>query len=180
MLEKLRHKAQDRFGELPETAAAPATSNASPDWIPIVSYPIPPSTSPHRKLGAALEWRGAVGCGEPVKRGGDANEGGHPQVCAKCCAQFSNPTEFLTHQNECCPDPLVMMIIGDQENPSNSSASSASRPEGHSRPQVMDTEVSNSPDSGSTGPPDPTWGPERRGVFRAFPGCCHRDSNWGR
>ncbi|KAH0504801.1 ETS-related transcription factor Elf-2 [Microtus ochrogaster] len=70
-----------------------------------------------------------------------------------------------------------MVIIGDQENPSNSSAS---RPEGHSRPQVMDTEVNNSPDSGSSGPPDPTWGPERRGVFGTFPGCCHRDSNCGR
>ncbi|XP_055477666.1 sal-like protein 2 isoform X2 [Psammomys obesus] len=102
-------------------------------------------------------------CGEPAERGGDASEEDHPQVCAKCCAQFSDPTEFLAHQNACCTDPPVMVIIGGQENPSNSSASSAPRPEGPGRPQVMDTEHSNPPDSGSSGPPDPTWGPERRG-----------------
>lgn len=157
-----------------------------PPTPPQTGFPLCPTPSclplPHTGNWEQLLTGGwsAVGCGEPVKRGGDADEEGHPQVCAKCCAQFSNPTELLTHQNECCPDPLVMMIIGDQENPSNSSASSASRPEGHSMPQVMDIEASNSPDSGSPGPPDPTWGPERRGVFRAFLGCCHRDSSWGR
>lgn len=128
---------------------------------------MPPQTDshcvlPHRgKLGAALDGvEGRGGLWGACETGGDANEEGHPQVCFKCCAQFSNLTEFLNHQNECCTDPLVMMIIGDQENPSNSSASSAFQPESHSRPQVMDTEVSNSPDSGSSGPPDPAWGPE--------------------
>ncbi|XP_008830930.1 sal-like protein 2 isoform X2 [Nannospalax galili] len=102
-------------------------------------------------------------CGEPAERRGDASEEDQPQVCAKCCAQFSDPTEFLAHQNACCTDPPVMVIISGQENPNNSSASSEPRPEGHNSPQVMDTEHSNPPDSGSSGPADPTWGPERRG-----------------
>ncbi|XP_062945816.1 sal-like protein 2 isoform X2 [Cynocephalus volans] len=92
---------------------------------------------------------------------GDASEEEHPQVCAKCCAQFTDPTEFLTHRNACSTDPPVMVIIGGQENPNNSSASSEPGPEGHNSPQVMDTEHSNPPDSGSS--TDPTWGPERRG-----------------
>ncbi|XP_069319214.1 sal-like protein 2 isoform X3 [Eulemur rufifrons] len=102
-------------------------------------------------------------CGEPAELRGDASEEDHPQVCAKCCAQFTDPTEFLAHQNACSTDPPVMVIIGGQENPNNSSASSEPRPEGHNSPQIMDTEHSNAPDSGSSVPTDPTWGPERRG-----------------
>ncbi|XP_026270025.2 sal-like protein 2 isoform X4 [Urocitellus parryii] len=102
-------------------------------------------------------------CGEPAELGGDASEEDHPQVCAKCCAQFTDPAEFLAHQNACSTEPPVMVIIGGQENPNNSNASSEPRPEGHSSPQVMDTENSNPPESGSSGPTDPTWGPERRG-----------------
>uniref|UniRef100_A0A8C5W6E0 Spalt like transcription factor 2 n=1 Tax=Microcebus murinus TaxID=30608 RepID=A0A8C5W6E0_MICMU len=101
--------------------------------------------------------------GPSASENGDASEEDHPQVCAKCCAQFTDPTEFLAHQNACSTDPPVMVIIGGQENPNNSSASSESRPEGHNSPQVMDTEHSNPPDSGSSVPTDPTWGPERRG-----------------
>uniref|UniRef100_A0A8C0W4Y6 Sal-like protein 2 n=1 Tax=Castor canadensis TaxID=51338 RepID=A0A8C0W4Y6_CASCN len=103
-------------------------------------------------------------CGEPAELGGDANEEDHPQVCAKCCAQFTDPAEFLAHQNACSTDPPVMVIIGGQENPNNSSASSEPRQEGHNSPQVMDTEHSNPPDSMSSGPTDPTWGPDRRGA----------------
>ncbi|KAM6181552.1 sal-like protein 2 isoform 2-T2 [Erethizon dorsatum] len=102
-------------------------------------------------------------CGEPAELGGDAGEGDRPQVCAKCCAQFTDPAEFLAHQNTCSTDPPVMVIIGGQENPNNSSAASETRPEGHSSPQVMDIEHSNPPDSGSSGSLDPTWGQERRG-----------------
>ncbi|XP_059860858.1 sal-like protein 2 isoform X4 [Delphinus delphis] len=102
-------------------------------------------------------------CGEPAELGGDASEEDHPQVCAKCCAQFTDPAEFLAHQNACSPDPPVMVIIGGQENPNNSSTSSEPRPEGHSSPQVMEAEQSNPSDSGSSIPTDPTWGPERRG-----------------
>ncbi|XP_045382460.1 sal-like protein 2 isoform X1 [Lemur catta] len=101
--------------------------------------------------------------GPSASENGDASEEDHPQVCAKCCAQFTDPTEFLAHQNACSTDPPVMLIIGGQENPNNSSASSEPRPEGHNSPQVMDTEHSNPPDSGSSVPTDPTWGPERRG-----------------
>uniref|UniRef100_A0A2I3H054 Spalt like transcription factor 2 n=1 Tax=Nomascus leucogenys TaxID=61853 RepID=A0A2I3H054_NOMLE len=101
--------------------------------------------------------------GPGASENGDASEEDHPQVCAKCCAQFTDPTEFLAHQNACSTDPPVMVIIGGQENPNNSSASSEPRPEGHNNPQVMDTEHSNPPDSGSSVPTDPTWGPERRG-----------------
>ncbi|XP_075387183.1 sal-like protein 2 [Tenrec ecaudatus] len=102
-------------------------------------------------------------CGEPAELGGDASEEDHPQVCAKCCAQFTDPAEFLAHQNACSTDPPVMVIIGGQENPNNPSSSAEPRPEGHSSPQVMDAEHSNPPDSGSSVPTDPTWGPERRG-----------------
>ncbi|XP_051678585.1 sal-like protein 2 isoform X1 [Oryctolagus cuniculus] len=102
-------------------------------------------------------------CGEPAELGGDASEEDHPQVCAKCCAQFTDPAEFLAHQNACSTDPPVMVIMGGQENPNNSSASLEPRPESHSSPQVMDTEPSNPPDSVSSGPTDPTWGTERRG-----------------
>ncbi|XP_016050143.1 sal-like protein 2 isoform X2 [Erinaceus europaeus] len=103
-------------------------------------------------------------CGESAELGGgDANEEDHPQVCAKCCAQFSDSAEFLAHQNACSTDPPVMVIIGGQENPSNSSTASEPRPEGHSSPQVMETEHSNLPESGSSVPTDPTWAPERRG-----------------
>ncbi|KAM9090376.1 sal-like protein 2 isoform 2-T2 [Megaptera novaeangliae] len=102
-------------------------------------------------------------CGEPAELGGDASEEDHPQVCAKCCAQFTDPAEFLAHQNACSPDPPVMVIIGGQENPNNSSTASEPRPEGHSSPQVMEAEQSNPSDSGSSVPTDPTWGPERRG-----------------
>lgn len=124
-----------------------------PPMPPQTGFPLCPTPSrlplPHTGNQEQLfTGGGGLGCGEPVKPEGDGNEEGHPQVCAKCCAQFSNPTEFLTHQNECCTDPLVMVVIGDQEKPNNSSASSASRPGGHSRSQVMDTEVNNSPDSG--------------------------------
>ncbi|XP_027778141.2 sal-like protein 2 isoform X3 [Marmota flaviventris] len=101
--------------------------------------------------------------GPSASENGDASEEDHPQVCAKCCAQFTDPTEFLSHQNACSTEPPVMVIIGGQENPNNSNASSEPRPEGHSSPQVMDTENSNPPESGSSGPTDPTWGPERRG-----------------
>ncbi|XP_015348545.1 sal-like protein 2 isoform X2 [Marmota marmota marmota] len=101
--------------------------------------------------------------GPSASENGDASEEDHPQVCAKCCAQFTDPTEFLAHQNACSTEPPVMVIIGGQENPNNSNASSEPRPEGHSSPQVMDTENSNPPESGSSGPTDPTWGPERRG-----------------
>ncbi|XP_047398397.1 sal-like protein 2 isoform X2 [Sciurus carolinensis] len=101
--------------------------------------------------------------GPSASENGDASEEDHPQVCAKCCAQFTDPAEFLTHQNACSTEPPVMVIIGGQENPNNSNASSEPRPEGHSSPQVMDTENSNPPESGSSGPNDPTWGPERRG-----------------
>ncbi|KAM5235076.1 sal-like protein 2 isoform 2-T2 [Ctenodactylus gundi] len=105
-------------------------------------------------------------CGEPAELGGDASEEDHPQVCAKCCAQFTDPAEFLAHQNACSTDPPVMVIIGAQENASHSATAAAPpepRPEGHSSAQVMDTEHGNPPDSGSSGPVDPTWGPERRG-----------------
>ncbi|KAM4831178.1 sal-like protein 2 isoform X1 [Urocitellus parryii] len=101
--------------------------------------------------------------GPSASENGDASEEDHPQVCAKCCAQFTDPAEFLAHQNACSTEPPVMVIIGGQENPNNSNASSEPRPEGHSSPQVMDTENSNPPESGSSGPTDPTWGPERRG-----------------
>ncbi|XP_040476609.1 sal-like protein 2 isoform X4 [Ursus maritimus] len=101
-------------------------------------------------------------CGEPAELGGDASEEDHPQVCAKCCAQFTDPTEFLAHQNACSTDPPVMVIIGGQENPNNSSTSSEPRTEGQNSPQVMEAEHSNPPDSGSSVPTDPTWGPERR------------------
>ncbi|XP_066198270.1 sal-like protein 2 isoform X5 [Saccopteryx leptura] len=106
------------------------------------------------------ELGGAVGPG-PGK--GDASEEDHPQVCAKCCAQFTDPAEFLAHQNACSTEPPVMVIMGGQENPSNSSTSSESRPEGHSSPQVMEAEHNNPLDSGSSVPTDPTWGAERRG-----------------
>ncbi|KAM5337257.1 sal-like protein 2 isoform 2-T2 [Glossophaga mutica] len=102
-------------------------------------------------------------CGEPAELGGDASEEDHPQVCAKCCAQFTDPTEFLAHQNACSTEPPVMVIIGGQENPNNSSTSSEPRPEGHNSPQVMEAEHSNPSDSGSSVPTDPTWGGERRG-----------------
>ncbi|XP_036103165.1 sal-like protein 2 isoform X2 [Molossus molossus] len=102
-------------------------------------------------------------CGEPAELGGDASEEDHPQVCAKCCAQFTNPTEFLAHQNACSTEPPVMVIIGGQENPNNSLTSSEPRPEGHNSPQVMEAEHSNPSDSGSSVPTDPTWGAERRG-----------------
>ncbi|XP_022368024.1 sal-like protein 2 isoform X4 [Enhydra lutris kenyoni] len=101
-------------------------------------------------------------CGEPAELGGDASEEDHPQVCAKCCAQFTDPTEFLAHQNACSTDPPVMVIIGGQENPNNSSTSSEPRAEGQNSPQVMEAEHSNPPDSGSSVPTDPSWGPERR------------------
>ncbi|XP_059769802.1 sal-like protein 2 isoform X8 [Balaenoptera ricei] len=101
--------------------------------------------------------------GPSASENGDASEEDHPQVCAKCCAQFTDPAEFLAHQNACSPDPPVMVIIGGQENPNNSSTSSEPRPEGHSSPQVMEAEQSNPSDSGSSVPTDPTWGPERRG-----------------
>nr|XP_023441463.1 sal-like protein 2 isoform X3 [Dasypus novemcinctus] len=101
--------------------------------------------------------------GPSTTENGDANEEDHLQVCAKCCAQFTDPAEFLAHQNACSTDPPVMVIIGGQENPHNSSPSSEARPEGQSSPQVMDAEPSNPPDSGSSMPTDPTWGPERRG-----------------
>ncbi|XP_004865110.1 sal-like protein 2 isoform X1 [Heterocephalus glaber] len=101
--------------------------------------------------------------GPSASENGDAGEGDRPQVCAKCCAQFTDPAEFLAHQNACSTDPPVMVIIGGQENPNNSSAASEPRPEGHSSPQAMDIEHSNPPDSGSSGPMDPTWGQERRG-----------------
>ncbi|XP_004648143.1 sal-like protein 2 isoform X1 [Octodon degus] len=100
--------------------------------------------------------------GPSASENGDAGEGDRPQVCAKCCAQFTDPAEFLAHQNACSTDPPVMVIIAGQENPNNSSAASEPRPEGHSSPQVMDVEHSNPPDSGSSGPMDPTWGQERR------------------
>ncbi|XP_070360125.1 sal-like protein 2 isoform X4 [Equus asinus] len=101
--------------------------------------------------------------GPSASENGDASEEDHPQVCAKCCAQFTDPTEFLAHQNACSTDAPVMVIIGGQENPNNSSTSSEPRPEGHNSPQVMEAEHSNPPDSGSSVPTDPTWGPERRG-----------------
>ncbi|XP_016055099.1 PREDICTED: sal-like protein 2 [Miniopterus natalensis] len=101
--------------------------------------------------------------GPSASDNGDASEEDHPQVCAKCCAQFTNPTEFLAHQNACSTEPPVMVIIGGQENPNNSSTSSEPRSEGHSSPQVMETEHSNPPDSGSSVPTDPSWGAERRG-----------------
>ncbi|XP_020954949.1 sal-like protein 2 isoform X3 [Sus scrofa] len=94
---------------------------------------------------------------------GDASEEDHPQVCAKCCAQFTDPTEFVAHQNACSTDPPVMVIIGGQENPNNSSTASEPRPEGRNSPQVMEAEHGNPSDSGSSVPTDPTWGPERRG-----------------
>uniref|UniRef100_A0A4W2D013 Spalt like transcription factor 2 n=1 Tax=Bos indicus x Bos taurus TaxID=30522 RepID=A0A4W2D013_BOBOX len=102
-------------------------------------------------------------CGEPAELGGDVSEDDHPQVCAKCCAQFTDPTEFLAHQNACSTDPPVMVIIGGQENPNNSSTSCEPRPEGHSSPQAMEAEQSNPSDCASSVPTDPTWGPERRG-----------------
>ncbi|ELK23760.1 Sal-like protein 2 [Myotis davidii] len=98
--------------------------------------------------------------GPSASDNGDASEEDHPQVCAKCCAQFTNPTEFLAHQNACSTEPPVMVIIGGQENPNNSSEP---RPEGHNSPQVMEVEHSNPPDPGSSVPTDPTWGAERRG-----------------
>ncbi|XP_012885132.1 PREDICTED: sal-like protein 2 isoform X4 [Dipodomys ordii] len=113
------------------------------------------------EAGKSSHLRGA--CGESAELGGEASEEEHPQVCAKCCAQFTDPSEFLAHQNACATDPPVMVIMGSQENPNNASASSESRPEGHNSPQAMDTEHSNPPDSGSSGPTDSTWGPERRG-----------------
>uniref|UniRef100_A0A452TE93 Spalt like transcription factor 2 n=1 Tax=Ursus maritimus TaxID=29073 RepID=A0A452TE93_URSMA len=100
--------------------------------------------------------------GPSASENGDASEEDHPQVCAKCCAQFTDPTEFLAHQNACSTDPPVMVIIGGQENPNNSSTSSEPRTEGQNSPQVMEAEHSNPPDSGSSVPTDPTWGPERR------------------
>uniref|UniRef100_A0A8D0W3H4 Sal-like protein 2 n=1 Tax=Sus scrofa TaxID=9823 RepID=A0A8D0W3H4_PIG len=102
-------------------------------------------------------------CGEPAELRGDASEEDHPQVCAKCCAQFTDPTEFVAHQNACSTDPPVMVIIGGQENPNNSSTASEPRPEGRNSPQVMEAEHGNPSDSGSSVPTDPTWGPERRG-----------------
>ncbi|KAM7158838.1 sal-like protein 2 isoform 3-T3 [Molossus nigricans] len=101
--------------------------------------------------------------GPSASDNGDASEEDHPQVCAKCCAQFTNPTEFLAHQNACSTEPPVMVIIGGQENPNNSLTSSEPRPEGHNSPQVMEAEHSNPSDSGSSVPTDPTWGAERRG-----------------
>ncbi|XP_016021119.1 sal-like protein 2 isoform X3 [Rousettus aegyptiacus] len=101
--------------------------------------------------------------GPSASENGDASEEDHPQVCAKCCAQFTDPTEFLAHQNACSTDPPVMVIIGGQENPNNSSTSSEPRPEGHSSPQVMEAEHGNPSDSGSSVSTDPNWGPERRG-----------------
>ncbi|XP_022368023.1 sal-like protein 2 isoform X3 [Enhydra lutris kenyoni] len=100
--------------------------------------------------------------GPSASENGDASEEDHPQVCAKCCAQFTDPTEFLAHQNACSTDPPVMVIIGGQENPNNSSTSSEPRAEGQNSPQVMEAEHSNPPDSGSSVPTDPSWGPERR------------------
>ncbi|KAM9202448.1 sal-like protein 2 isoform 3-T3 [Dugong dugon] len=102
-------------------------------------------------------------CGEPAELGGDASEEDHPQVCAKCCAQFTDPAEFLAHQNACSTEPPVMVIIGGHENPNNSSSSTEPRPEGHNSPQVMDSEHRSPSDSGSSVPTDPTWGSERRG-----------------
>ncbi|XP_028360037.1 sal-like protein 2 isoform X1 [Phyllostomus discolor] len=101
--------------------------------------------------------------GPSASDNGDASEEDHPQVCAKCCAQFTDPAEFLAHQNACSTEPPVMVIIGGQENPNNSSTSSEPRPEGHNSPQVMEAEHSNPSDSGSSVPTDPTWGTERRG-----------------
>ncbi|EPY76519.1 sal-like protein [Camelus ferus] len=101
--------------------------------------------------------------GPSASENGDASEEDHPQVCAKCCAQFTDPTEFFAHQNACSTEPPVMVIIGGQENPNNSSTSSEPRPEGHNSPQVMEAEHSNPSDSGASVPTDPTWGPERRG-----------------
>uniref|UniRef100_A0A8C9MBY3 Spalt like transcription factor 2 n=1 Tax=Panthera tigris altaica TaxID=74533 RepID=A0A8C9MBY3_PANTA len=100
--------------------------------------------------------------GPSASENGDASEEDHPQVCAKCCAQFTDPTEFLAHQNACSTDPPVMVIIGGQENPNNSSTSSEPRAEGQTSPRVMEAEHNNPPDSGSSVPTDPTWGPERR------------------
>ncbi|XP_006161478.1 sal-like protein 2 isoform X3 [Tupaia chinensis] len=100
--------------------------------------------------------------GPSASENGDASEEDHPQVCAKCCAQFTDPAEFLAHQNSCSTDPPVMVILGGQENPNNSSVSSEPRPDGHNSPRVMDTDHSNPPDSGSSVSTDPTWGPERR------------------
>ncbi|XP_059036930.1 sal-like protein 2 isoform X1 [Mustela lutreola] len=100
--------------------------------------------------------------GPSASENGDASEEDHPQVCAKCCAQFTDPTEFLAHQNACSTDPPVMVIIGGQENPNNSSTSSEPRAEGQNSPQVMEAEHSNPPDSGSSVPTDPSWGAERR------------------
>ncbi|XP_054986737.1 sal-like protein 2 isoform X2 [Sorex araneus] len=102
-------------------------------------------------------------CGESAELGGDASEDDHPQVCAKCCAQFSDPAEYLAHQNACATDPPVMVILGGQENPNNSATSSEPRPEGHSSPQGMETEHSNLPDSGTSGPTESSWATERRG-----------------
>ncbi|XP_049624553.1 sal-like protein 2 isoform X2 [Suncus etruscus] len=102
-------------------------------------------------------------CGEPTELGGDASEDDHPQVCAKCCAQFSDPAEYLAHQNTCTTDPPVMVILGGPENPSNSATSSEPRPEGHGSPQAMEAEHSNLPDAGVSGPTEPTWASERRG-----------------
>uniref|UniRef100_A0A480TPV5 Sal-like protein 2 n=2 Tax=Sus scrofa TaxID=9823 RepID=A0A480TPV5_PIG len=101
--------------------------------------------------------------GPSASENGDASEEDHPQVCAKCCAQFTDPTEFVAHQNACSTDPPVMVIIGGQENPNNSSTASEPRPEGRNSPQVMEAEHGNPSDSGSSVPTDPTWGPERRG-----------------
>ncbi|XP_064148345.1 sal-like protein 2 isoform X3 [Loxodonta africana] len=101
--------------------------------------------------------------GPSASENGDASEEDHPQVCAKCCAQFTDPAEFLAHQNACSTEPPVMVIIGGQENPNNSSSSTEPRPEGHKSPPVMDAEHRSPPDSGSSVPTDPTWGPERRG-----------------
>ncbi|XP_004390035.1 sal-like protein 2 [Trichechus manatus latirostris] len=101
--------------------------------------------------------------GPSASENGDASEEDHPQVCAKCCAQFTDPAEFLAHQNACSTNPPVMVIIGGHENPNNSSSSTEPRPEGHSSPQVMDSEHRSPSDSGSSVPTDPTWGSERRG-----------------
>uniref|UniRef100_A0A8I3QCE5 Sal-like protein 2 n=1 Tax=Canis lupus familiaris TaxID=9615 RepID=A0A8I3QCE5_CANLF len=101
-------------------------------------------------------------CGEPAEPGGDASEDDHPQVCAKCCAQFTDPAEFLAHQNACSTEPPVMVIIGGQENPSSSATSSEPRAEGRRSPQVMEAEHSTPPAPGGAAPADPSWAPERR------------------
>ncbi|XP_043841186.1 sal-like protein 2 isoform X1 [Dromiciops gliroides] len=101
--------------------------------------------------------------GSTASENGDTGDEDQPQVCTKCCAQFTDPAEFLTHQNTCCTDPPVMVILGSQENSRSNSSSSSSevRPEGQDSPQIMDTEHSNPPDPGPSVPTDTSWGPER-------------------